>query len=119
MDKIIKRIVRDNPMLDGAEVITATVTREDRTRAHYYIFKKKEELEHLRVRIPIDVLTRENGKGRNRHYIIVAVTKNGYEVYDLNKPKSMHIEGNTVVVGDVSEIGCNIPADKMDEPLPF
>lgn len=120
MDIQIERIVRDNPTLDGAEAITATVTREDRTRAHYYIFKKPEEdLKHLYVRIPISVLTRENGKGKNRHYIVVAVTPDGYEVYDLNKPRSMHIEGNTVVIGDVDKIGCNIPEDKINEPMPF
>jgi len=120
MDNIIERIVRDNPLLDGAEVITTTITREDRTKAHYYIFKKPEEdLKDLCVRIPISVLTRENGKGKNRHYIVVAVTPNGYEVYDLNKPRSMHIEGNTAVIGDVDKIGCNIPEDKINEPMPF
>lgn len=119
MDKQIERIVRDNPTLDGAEVITATVTREDRTRAHYYIFKKTEYLEHQYTRIPISVLTKENGKGRNRHYIVVAVTQNGYEVYDLNKPRNMHIENNTAVIGDVDEMGFNIPEDKINEPMPF
>lgn len=120
MDTIIGRIVRDNPLLDGAEVITTTITRADRTKAHYYIFKKPEEdLKHLCVRIPISVLTRENGKGKNRHYIVVAVTPDGYEVYDLNKPRSMHIEGNTAVIGDVDKIGCNIPEDKINEPMPF
>ncbi len=120
MDKIIERIVRDNPTLDGAEAIRVSVTREDRTKAHYYIFKKQEEdLEHLYVRIPIGILTRENGKGKHKHYIIVAVTAKGYEVYDLNTPRSMHIEGNTAVIGDVDEIGFNIPEDKINEPLPF
>lgn len=119
MDKVIERIVRDNPTLDGGEIITATVTREDRTRAHYYIFKKNEDLEHQYVRIPISVLTKENGKGKNKHYIVVAVTPSGYEVYDLNKPRNMHIEGNTVVIGNVDSIGFNISEDKINEPLPF
>lgn len=119
MDKAIERIVRDNPTLDDAEIITATVTREDRTRAHYYIFKKTEDLEHQYVRIPINVLTKENGKGKNKHYIVVAVTPSGYEVYDLNKPRNMHIEGNTVVIGNVDSIGFNISEDKINEPLPF
>ena len=121
MDKLIERIVRDNPSLDGAEVITTTVTREDRTKAHYYIFRKTEDVEHNYVRIPMGVLAKENGVGRNKHYIIVAVTQRGYEVYDLNKPRSMHIEGNTAVIGDVDEIGFNIreDIDENNEPLPF
>lgn len=121
MDKVIERIVRDNPTLDGAEVITTTVTREDRTKAHYYIFKKTENVEHNYVRIPMGVLTKENGVGKNKHYIVVAVTPSGYEVYDLNKPKNMHIEGNTALIGDVDEIGFNIPEDidENNEPLPF
>lgn len=120
MDEIIERIVRDNPTLDSAEAITVSVTREDRTKAHYYIFKKQEEdLKHLYVRIPIGILTRENGKGKHKHYIIVAVTQKGYEVYDLNKPRSMNIEGNTALIGDADVIGFNIPKDKINEPLPF
>lgn len=119
MDKTIERIVRDNPTLDDAEVITTTITREDRTKAHYYIFKKKEDLDELYVRIPTYVLTKENGKGKNKHYIVVAVTEKGFEVYDLNKPRSMKVEGTTVVVGDIDEIGCNIPKEKINEPLPF
>jgi hypothetical protein len=120
MEKVIERIVRDNPQLDGAEVITATITSGDKTRKHYYIFKKNnDEIEHLYARIPINVLTKENGKSRNRHYIVVAVTPSGYEVYDLNKPRSIKVEGTTAVIGDVDEIGCNIPEDKMKEPLPF
>ena len=41
MDNAIERIVRNNPKLDGADVITTTITREDRTKRHYYIFKKR------------------------------------------------------------------------------
>lgn len=119
MDKQIERIVRNNPLLDGAEVITATITREDRTKRHYYIFKKTEDLNHLYVKIPINVLTKENGKGRNKHYIVVAVTEKGYEVYDLNKPKSMHVDGINTVVGNPDEIGYNIAENENNEPLPF
>lgn len=117
MDKQVERIVVNNPTLDGAEVITMSITREDRTKAHYYIFKKTEDLEHLYARIPISVLTKENGKGRNRHYIVVAVTESGYEVYDLNKPRSMHVEGQTAVVGDVDIIGSHMSDDNSN--LPF
>lgn len=120
MDKIIDRIVRDNPQLDGVEAITATVTREDRTRAHYYIFKKQEEdLGHQYAKIPLSVMTKENGKGRNRHYVVVAVTPTGYEVYDLNKPRSIHIEGTMVAIGNPNQWGFNIPEEARNEPLPF
>jgi len=119
MNKTIERIVRDNQTLDGAEVITASITNGDKTKEHYYIFKKKDDDERSCARIPISVLTRENGKGRNNHYIVVAVTDKGYEVYNLNKPRSMRVEGVTAVIGDVDEIGFNIPEDKINEPLPF
>ncbi len=119
MDKVIERIVRDNPTLDGAEVIRVSVTREDRTKAHYYIFKQVEDLGFDRTRIPIGVLTMENGKGRNKHYIVVAVTKDGYKVYDLNKPRNTQIEGNTAIISGAETIGYNIPEDENNEPLPF
>lgn len=119
MDKVIERIVRNNPTLDDAEIITTTITREDKTRAHYYIFKKKEFLNELFVRIPTHVLTKENGKGKNKHYIIVAVTEEGFETYDLNIPRNMHIEGDTVVIGNPDSHGFNITEDKINEPLPF
>ena len=64
MDNVIEKIVRNNPKLDGADVITTTITREDRTKRHYYIFKKREEdLEHRYAHIPLNVFSRENGKG--------------------------------------------------------
>lgn len=119
MDKFIERIMQNNPTLDDAEVITMSITREDRTKRHYYIFKKDEDLKRQCVRIPINVLTKENGKGRYKHYIVVAVTQTGYEVYDLNRPRSMHIEDNTAVISDVDSIGFNFDENENNEPLPF
>lgn len=91
MDKTIERIVRDNPTLDGAEVITTTVTREDRTRKHYYIFKVHGDTIDSRTNIPLpfSIISKENGKGRNRHYVVVAVMIDGYVVIDLNKELRM------------------------------
>ncbi len=93
MDKAIERIVRDNPTLDGAEAIRVSVTREDRTKAHYYIFKMHGDTITSRTYIPIPfgVISRENGKGRNRHYIVVAILSDGYVVIDLNKNHKMQI----------------------------
>lgn len=119
MDKLIERIVQNNPTLDDAEVITMSITREDRTKRHYYIYKKNEDLEHLYARIPLSVLTKENGKGRYKHYIVVAVKPTGFEVYDLNKPRNIQVENNTVLVGNVDSIGFNFNENENNEPLPF
>ena len=147
MDNAIERIVRNNPKLDGADVITTTITREDRTKRHYYIFKKREEdLEHRYAHIPLNVFSRENGKGnhgrhgmdsrcfckichrkivqrhgkgKHKHYIVVAVYDKGFEVYDLNKPRNIYIDGTDAVIGDPDTIGFNIDENEMNKPLPF
>ena len=120
MDNAIERIVRNNPKLDGADVITTTITREDRTKRHYYIFKKREEdLEHRYAHIPLNVFSRENGKGKHKHYIIVAVYEKGFEVYDLNKPRNIYIDGTDAVIGEPDTIGFNIDENEMNKPLPF
>lgn len=95
MEKQIERIVKNNPMLDGAEVITTTITREDGTKRHYYIFRMLGEEINSRtyIPIPIDVITKVNGKGRYRHYITVAVLNDGYVVHDLNKDHPMTMFG--------------------------
>lgn len=117
MDKQIKRIIKDNPTLDGAETITVTVTREDRTRHHYYITKKKTNDDYKTVTIPISVLAKENGKGKNKHYVVVVVDELGnYKAYNLNKPRKTQIEGYNAVIDDPDEMGY-ITNNK--EPLPF
>ncbi len=87
MDNTIQRIVQNNPTLDDAEVITMSITREDRTKRHYYIFKLHGDTIASRTYIPIpfDLLTKTNGKGRYNHYIVVAVMHDGYVTIDLNK----------------------------------
>lgn len=84
MDKIIERLLISN--LDGAESITTTVTRENGTRAHYYIFKQDEKnTNHPYVEIPLWIYTKVNGKGKDSHFITVAMSDEGYVVHDLNK----------------------------------
>jgi hypothetical protein len=87
MDKTIERIVHNNPTLGGADVITTTITRNDRTKRHYYIFRLHGDTIDLRTYIPIpfNLLTKTNGKGRFNHYIIIAVMHDGYVTIDLNK----------------------------------
>ena len=113
MDKTIERIVRDNPLLDGAEVITTTITREDRTKAHYYIFKMIGDTIDSRTFIPIpfDVVTKINGKGRNSHYIAIAVLNDGYVVINLNKTHKMNLMGLGKIFG--------ISYDEADEVVRF
>lgn len=124
MDNIIERIVRNNPTLDGAEVITATVTREDRTKAHYYIFKLHGDTIESRTYIPLpfDVITRENGKGRHRHYIAIAILSNGYVVIDLNKEHKMQMLELGKYFGisydEAEEIVHNVLPSNNDE-MPF
>lgn len=95
MDNTIERIVMNNPLLDGAEVITTTVTRGDKTKRHYYIFRMLGETIDSRtyIPIPLEVISRENGKGRHRHYIVVAVLNDGCVVIDLNKNHEMQSFG--------------------------
>ena len=85
MDKIIERLIVSN--LDGAETITTTVTREDGTKAHYYIFKQENvnNSSTKHVEIPIWVYTKVNGKGKDSHFITVAISNYGYVIHDLNK----------------------------------
>lgn len=87
MDKAIERIVHNNPTLGGADVITTTITRNDRTKRHYYIFRLHGDTIDSRTYIPIpfNLLTKTNGKGRFNHYIIIAVMHDGYVTIDLNK----------------------------------
>lgn len=87
MDTVIERIVHNNPTLGGADVITTTITRTDRTKRHYYIFRLHGDTIDSRTYIPIpfDILTKINGKGRYSHYIVVAVMHDGYVTIDLNK----------------------------------
>jgi hypothetical protein len=87
MDKTIERIVHNNPTLGGADVITTTITRNDRTKRHYYIFRLHGDTIDSRTYIPIpfNLLTKTNGKGRFNHYIIIAVMHDGYVTIDLNK----------------------------------
>lgn len=128
MDKTIERIVRDNPTLDGAEVITTTVTREDRTRKHYYIFKVNGEAIDSRtnIQLPFSIITKENGKGRNRHYVVVAVMVDGYVVIDLNKELRMGMlefgKYFTIDYKDAEEVvkfkpTPNLPNEMMEESL--
>ena len=87
MDKTIERIVHNNPTLGGADVITTTITRNDRTKRHYYIFRVHGDTIDSRTYLPIpfNLLTKTNGKGRFNHYIIIAVMHDGYVTIDLNK----------------------------------
>jgi hypothetical protein len=87
MDIAIERIVHNNPTLGGADVITTTITRNDRTKRHYYIFRLHGDTIDSRTYIPIpfNLLTKTNGKGRFNHYIIIAVMHDGYVTIDLNK----------------------------------
>lgn len=87
MDKAIERIVHNNPTLGGADAITTTITRNDRTKRHYYIFRLHGDTIDSRTYIPIpfNLLTKTNGKGRYNHYIVVAVMHDGYVTIDLNK----------------------------------
>lgn len=91
MDNTIERIVRNNPTLGGADVITMSITRYDRTKRHYYIFKLHGDTIDSRTYIPIpfDILTKINGKGRYSHYIVVAVMHDGYVTIDLNKERNL------------------------------
>jgi len=115
MDKIIERLLISN--LDGAESITTTVTRENGTRAHYYIFKQDEKnTNQPYVEIPLWIYTKVNGKGKDSHFITVAMSDEGYVVHDLNKE-------HTVKPISMKTIGLPIDeAEEMDnwpEPIPL
>lgn len=91
MDKQIERIVQNNPTLDGAEVITMTITRDDRSKRHYYIFKMEGDTINSRkyIPLPFDILSKRNGNGRHSHYIVVTLLDDGYIVFDLNKERTV------------------------------
>lgn len=95
MDNTIERIVMNNPLLDGAEVITTTITRSDKTKRHYYIFRMLGETIDSRtyIPIPLEVVSKTNGKGRYSSYIVVAVLNDGCVVIDLNKEHKMQSFG--------------------------
>lgn len=117
MDIQIERIVKNNPALDGAEAITMSITRRDRTRAHYYIFKEEGYLEKDEtVKVPLSLMMKENGKGRNRHYILVVAKFNGYMMFDLNRDRRLQLNGKYVTLYDPDTIKLyrNIEAE-----LPF
>lgn len=109
MNKLIKTIVGNNPTLDGAECITTTVTREDGSKTHYYIFKGSEKDTDY-VEIPLWVYTKINGKGRNSHFITVQVNEHGYVVHDLNKEHT---------VKPISMKTLGLPIDEAEEVYKF
>lgn len=143
-DYVIKRIVEDNPLLDGAEAITVSVTRGDRTKRHYYIFNMiGEEIDSRSyIPVPMDIVTRTNGNGKYNHYIIVAVLNDGYVVFDMNKNHEMKSFGLRIPLfglkyEEAEEIvkfkepkdfademeealaEANVETDENNEPLPF
>ena len=128
MDIAIERIVRNNPTLGGADTITTTITRNDRTKRHYYIFRLHGDTIDSRTYIPIpfDLLTKTNGKGRYNHYIIVAVMHDGYVTIDLNKEHQIKMLDYGRYVGfdyneaeEVVKFERHSLDDKNNDSLPF
>ena len=99
---------------DGdTSVITLSITRSDKKRFHYYFFKIEDKLENNKyIPISFDLMIKENGKGMNRHYNIVAVYNDGYVVFSLNK--NHKIEFN---YGEPYRVG--LPFDEAEEIVKF
>lgn len=99
---------------DGdTSVITMTVQGTDLKKLHYYFFKVESEIENnTHIAIPIKILTEEKGKGKNRHYNIVAVYKNGYVVFSLNKK-------HTIACNYGSPINVGLPFEEAEEIVKF
>lgn len=94
-------------------VITLTITKGDRKKFHYYFFKIEDKLENNKhIPISYELLTKENGVGVNRHYIIVAVYNDGYVVFSLNKNHS--IEFNYKSTGMIG-----LPFNEAEEIVKF
>lgn len=99
---------------DGdTSVITMTVQGTDRKKFHYYFFKVEDELENnTHITIPFKILMTEKGKGTNRHYNIVAVYKNGYVVFSLNKDHKIAFN-----YGSPGNVG--LPFEEAEEIVKF
>lgn len=98
---------------DDTDVITMSITGSDRKKSHYYFFKIDDEIENNKcIPISYELLMTENGKGTNRHYNIVAVYKNGYVVFSLNKDHQIKFN-----YGSPKNIG--LPFDEAEEIVKF
>ena len=84
MDKFIEMTAWQ--VFDGnADVITESITRDDNTKEHYYVYKVKNESDERLVPIPMWVFSKINGKGKNNRFNVVAVFKEFFVLVDLNK----------------------------------
>lgn len=125
MDRNVEMVVQNNPALNGAEAITMTVTRKDRSKKHYYIFKIFGDTIDSRtyIPLPLDIVMKVNGKGRNNHYITVAVMNDGYVVHDLNKEhKAQMLNFGSCIAFSYDEAEEIVKFEKknnLDDSMPF
>lgn len=120
---IVKSLCRERHTLGNAEATTMTITHMGK-RQHFYVnYVMPWDLTGEYFKVPISIIDKINGNGKNPHYVYVLIdmVDGNYYAWDLNKPMNMEFlyrersfglyYNNADFKGVVSE--------ENNEPLPF